>query len=129
MSLNIQIFPSAKGAEDVVRVALEGRLDQGTYKECETALEPVLAGPVRTLIFDLSKLQFISSVGVRTLITTQKTLAGRNGSLLLTNLQPQIEKVLEIIQALPGLSIFRNVQEMDEYLALMQRKVIEGDQK
>jgi len=127
MALNIQIFSYEKGGEDTAKVALEGRLDQETYKECEKALEPVLAGPVRTLIFDMSKLKFISSVGVRILITTQRTLAGRNGCLLLANLQPQIEKVLEIIQALPGIDIFRNVEELDKYLAAMQRKVLEGD--
>jgi hypothetical protein len=45
----------------------------------------------------------------------------------LTNLQPQIRKVFEIIQALPSLNIFESVEELDRYLAAMQRKVREGE--
>jgi hypothetical protein len=43
----------------------------------------------------------------------------------LINLQPQIAKVLDIVKALPGISVFKSLKEMDEYLAAMQRKVEE----
>ena len=42
------------------------------------------------------------------------------------NLQPQIRKVFDIIQALPSLNVFESVEELDQYLAEMQRKVREG---
>jgi hypothetical protein len=45
----------------------------------------------------------------------------------LVNLQPQIAKVLEIVKALSGINVFKNLQEMDEYLAAMQRQVQEGE--
>jgi hypothetical protein len=35
-------------------------------------------------------------------------------------MQPQIEEVFEIIKALPGLGVFRNHAELDEYLAARQ---------
>lgn len=128
MALKIQIQPGEEGTEHTRKVALEGRLDQETYQQCEKDVEGLLAGPVRTLIFDLKDLNFISSAGIRVLISAQKKLSERNGSVILSNMQPQIAKVLEIIKALPGISIFRNTEELDEYLALMQRKVIEGNQ-
>ena len=44
----------------------------------------------------------------------------------ITNAQPQVQKVFEIVKALPGMSVFTSTQELDKYLAEMQRKVIEG---
>ena len=43
------------------------------------------------------------------------------------NLQPQIHEVFEIVKALPGVSIFASVAEFDEYLAVRQRKVQQGE--
>jgi len=45
--------------------------------------------------------------------------------LLLINAQPQIKKVFEIINALPSLAIFKDVEELDNYLTSMQQSVIE----
>ena len=46
-----------------------------------------------------------------------------NGRMVFTNLQPQIKKVFDILQAIPTLKVFANLQELDEYLDLMQKKV------
>ena len=48
-----------------------------------------------------------------------------NGSSKLMNLKPQVEKVFEIINALPSDQVFTNEKEMDEYLDKIQKKVIE----
>jgi hypothetical protein len=40
-------------------------------------------------------------------------------------MQPQIAKVLEIVQMLPGIQVFASEQEMDHYLAHIQRQEIE----
>jgi hypothetical protein len=37
---------------------------------------------------------------------------------------PQIEKVFEIIKALPDQRIFKNIEELDRYLDRMQKKVV-----
>jgi hypothetical protein len=36
-------------------------------------------------------------------------------------MQPQIQEVFEIIRALPGIAVFKDVAELDEYLAARQR--------
>ena len=115
------------GSPHAARVALEGSLDTATSPELEAALDKLLAGRVKVIAFDLAGLKFISSAGIRVLMKTRKTLGDRGGSLALNNLQPQIAKVLEIVKALPGVSIFRNDAEMDSYLAAMQRQVVEGE--
>jgi anti-sigma B factor antagonist len=38
------------------------------------------------------------------------------------HLQRQIKKVFEILNAIPTLQVFSNIQEMDDYLDAMQKK-------
>ena len=54
--------------------------------------------------------------------TIRKELKAADGSFAMQNLQPQIQKVFEILGALPGVSIFSSEQELDAYLAAMQKK-------
>jgi anti-anti-sigma factor len=74
----------------------------------------------------MTGVNYISSSGVRTVIKTKKQLQQRGGSLVMVNLQPQILNVFEIINALPSLQIFTSIEELDEYLADMQRQIING---
>ena len=42
-------------------------------------------------------------------------------------MQPQIHEVFEIIKALPGVTVFKDVAELDRYLAARQRTHTEGN--
>ena len=68
---------------------------------------------------------FLTSAGLRVIVATRKRMAAKKGQVLLANPQPQVAKVFEIIQSLPGLNIFGSVEELDVYLAQVQRKMIE----
>ena len=103
-------------------MVLAGTLDGNTAPQLEKALSPLLDS-VHHLVFDLADLKFISSAGIRVLLKARKELKASNGSFAMKNLQPQIQKVFEIIGALPGVSIFKSEQELDAYLAAMQRKI------
>ena len=116
-----QLDEPGKGPATVVK--LVGRLDTLTAPQAEKEIQPVVAGSAKSVIFDLAELGFISSAGLRVLLATRKALAERGAQLHLVNLQPQIAKVLDIVKALPGIHVFQSLQEMDEYLAEMQRKV------
>jgi anti-sigma B factor antagonist len=122
MPLEIQIQkdvgPRNTGA---VTVKLTGSLDTATAPELERQLAPVLAGPVKDLVFDLAQLKFISSAGLRLFSTARKQLKERGGQASFVNMQPQIQEVFEIIKALPGVAIFKNMAELDHYLAVRQR--------
>ncbi len=129
MSLSVHVSPlyePLKAPATVVK--LVGRLDTATSPEAEKEIAPVLSGPMKNIIFDLGELTFISSAGLRVLLGARKVLAARGAQVHLINLQPQIEKVLDIVKALPGISIFKNTKEMDEYLAAIQKKVSEGQE-
>jgi anti-anti-sigma factor len=108
-----------------VRVSLKGRLDSQTYVQCEQRLQPLLSAATRVLVFDLARLDYISSMGLRVLMKTTKALAAHGSKCLLTRPQPPIRAVIEIANALPAQNIFASVEEADSYLDAMQRRVKE----
>lgn len=113
---------------DSRRVTLAGRLDTHTYEELDRRLAPILGSEVRALVFDLSELQYISSAGIRSIFKARKAIEGRNGKVLVTHLQPQIQKVFDIVKAVPLSSIFSSVAEADAYLDAMQKKVLQEEE-
>jgi len=124
MSLTIQT--ETMDAERTARIALEGRLDTVTASELERQLELLLDGRYDRLVLDLARLEFISSAGIRVLVQARKCMGKQNGGVLMVNAQPQIVKVFEIIKALPGMIVFRNEAEMDQYLGVIQRRILRG---
>ena len=122
MPLDIQILTHIGGKDTgAVTVQLTGSLDTVTAPELEKQLAPVLAGTAKDLIFDLANLKFISSAGLRVFSTARKTLKERGGQTSFVNLQPQIQEVFEIMRSLPGVALFKDVAELDRYLAARQR--------
>ena len=107
-------------------VKLNGSLDTATAPQLEKQLAPVLAGPTKDIVFDLANLKFISSAGLRIFSMARKALKERGGQASFMNMQPQIQEVFAIMKALPGVSIFESVEEMDRYLAARQRAILEG---
>jgi anti-anti-sigma factor len=104
-----------------------GRLDTSSSPAAEQALAPVLAAAPKHVVFDLAGLDFISSAGLRVLLGARKTLTEAGSECLLVNMKPQIERVLEVIKALPGMRIFASAREADEYIARIQEKILEGE--
>ena len=124
MSLSIEIAPVGNGSQ---RVSLAGRLDTHTYGELDQQLSPVLGSSIQSLILDLAGLDYISSAGVRSIFKVRKVMAAREGKVLVANLQPQIQKVFDVVKAVPLGDIFPTMAEADAYLDAMQRKVLQGD--
>ena len=128
MALKIDISQEAKpGGIASTVVKFTGLLDTATSPQAEKELAPVLASAPPMVELNLAGLSFISSAGLRVLLGSRKTLGAKGAKCYITNAQPQVQKVFEIVKALPGMSVFTSTQELDKYLAEMQRKVIEGE--
>ncbi|HAA01965.1 MAG TPA: anti-sigma factor antagonist, partial [Syntrophobacteraceae bacterium] len=104
-----------------------GSLESHTYEVLEKRVEYVLQeGQAKHITLDMAGVEYISSMGVRVVLKTQKQLKQRGGTLSMMNLQPQIKKVFEIINALPSLQVFASIEELDNYLTEMQRQALKG---
>ncbi len=74
--------------------ALEGRLDTTTAPELDKTVKESLAG-VSELTFDLEKLEYISSAGLRVLLTAQKIMK-KQGRMKLIHVGNAIMDIFEV---------------------------------
>jgi anti-anti-sigma factor len=124
MPLSIQ---KRTGKDFTETLVLDGRLDTGTAPSLDQEIDRVAGAAVKTLVFDLAGLAYISSAGLRCFARAQKVMKARSGAVLIVHPQPAVQKVLDIVKAVPVSSIFRSVRELDEYLDAMQKQVRDGD--
>jgi anti-sigma B factor antagonist len=128
MPLNIKIQKDigAQGA-GVTTVKLAGSLDTATAPQLAEQLAPVLAHSAKDIVFDLGDLKFISSAGLRVFASTRKMLKERGGQVSFVHMQPQIQEVFEIMKSLPGVAVFKDMNELDQYLAARQRSHLQNE--
>jgi len=119
MSLKI-----ASDQSNTPTIKLGGRLDSDTAPALDQLLDKVLSNPtLKRVVFDLGDLEYLSSAGIRCFIRARKSVEPRGGKVAVVNPQPAVQKVLDIVKAIPPGGLFRNVAELDEYLDEMQRQV------
>ena len=112
-----------KREDGVVALILEGSIDTETYVGLKQKISSVIAMSPRVLIFDMEKVDYISSMGIGTVIETKKQIELIGGHFMMTNLQPQVKKVFEIVETLPDLNMFESTEEADEYLFRIQEQM------
>jgi len=110
----------------VARVALAGALNTDTAPGFEMRLQQVVEGDQQLIVLDMKDLDYISSAGLRVIFKAAKQMKNQERSLAAANRKPHIDKVFEILKALPDMAVFANEEELDDYLASMQHKVREG---
>ena len=126
LDIRIQNGIGDKG-HGVITVKLTGSLDTATAPQLAEQLAPVLARSARDIVFDLAELKFISSAGLRVLASTRKVLKERGGQVSFVHMQPQIQEVFEIMKSLPGVAVFKDMDELDQYLAARQRSHLQNE--
>ena len=124
MSLNVTMHAPTGASQ---RIEIGGRLDTHTYQDFDRQLAPLLETMNKSLVLDLAGLEYISSAGVRSVFKARKALSARGGKVLVVNPQPQIQKVFDVVKAVPLDEIFSSVEEADAYLDAMQKKVLRGE--
>ena len=75
-------------------LALDGRLDTVTAPELESAVKEVLPG-LTELTFDFSKLEYISSAGLRVLLSAQKAM-NVQGKMTVVNVNETIMEIFDV---------------------------------
>ena len=79
---------------NALTLALKGRLDTMTAPQLEAALKEALPG-VEALTFDLEKLDYISSAGLRVLLSAQKTM-NKQGTMKVIHANDMIMEIFEV---------------------------------
>ncbi len=76
-------------------VLVEGRLDTLTAPELERELAGALEG-VESLVFDMEKLLYISSAGLRVLVSAVKKMNAQGGQMAVINANSDVKNIFEI---------------------------------
>jgi len=86
---------------NVLSVALAGRLDSNTVHELETTLKEEMNG-IEELVFDLKNLEYLSSAGLRVILASHKLMSG---NMEIKNANQTLMGIFEMT----GMSTFLNI--------------------
>lgn len=81
---------------DILILETHGKLDSNTSSQLEQKLVAEIDSGTTKIIVDCSKLDYISSAGLRVLLVGAKKLKANNGKIVLCSLQDYIKEVFEI---------------------------------
>ena len=70
------------------------RLDTSTAPQRESTIKKEISG-VKELVFDMDKVEYISSAGLRVLLSSQKTM-NNQGTMKLINVNDEIMEIFEV---------------------------------
>ena len=121
--MELQTSRDENAEKSLLRIGMKGALNTDTAPGFEETLSEAVQENWQLLVLDMKELDYISSAGLRVIFKAAKQQKGDGHSLAVANRQPQIEKVFEILQALPDMAVFANDAELDDYLDAMQAKV------
>jgi len=85
----VEISPTAN------KVIMVGRLDSTTVGQVETGFTAAVAASGRNAVLDLTGLEFLSSLGIRLLLSSARVVSRRGGAVVLYGAQPMVADVLE----------------------------------
>jgi anti-sigma B factor antagonist len=92
-------------------VSVSGRIDGTTSKDLETILNELIDQSKSEIVLDLEGVVYISSVGLRVLLATQKKVRPKKGDVKLVSLQPFVREVFEMTGFTKLFSIYPNQGE------------------
>lgn len=107
---------------------LAGQLDTDSAPRLGPTISGIQQNPPKVLILDLADLNYISSAGLRCVFQLRKAMQASGGRFAIREPSPQVQKVFDIVNAVPVKSIFSSAAELDAYLDSMQKKVTEENQ-
>ncbi len=87
---------SINSRDDVCIIEILGRMDSISSKEIEAKLNHVIDHNKNRIIIDLAAVDYISSVGLRVLLSALKRQKERGGSIKLTSLQPFVRDIFKM---------------------------------
>ncbi|MCR4806396.1 MAG: STAS domain-containing protein [Lachnospiraceae bacterium] len=88
----LNIGKETNGSE--LKVILDGRLDTMSAPQLEGELKTAVEG-ITSLIFDIKDLQYISSAGLRVLLSAQKVM-NKQGSMVVRGANDDVKEIFDV---------------------------------
>jgi anti-anti-sigma factor len=100
----------------VTIVVLDGRFDIAGAQSVDLKIN-VLAGSKKALLIDMKKVQFLGSMGLRTIVSAARAVAGRGGKMVLYGPDTEVTKVLTASGMNAMVPIYSDFQSAVAFLA------------
>jgi len=90
----------------IVTLTLSGRLDTLTSGELAKELDELFADNVPNIVFNFEQLDYVSSAGLRVLLSAQKKVSSAGATMKITGANDNIKEIFEIT----GFSSFMTIE-------------------
>ena len=87
--------------DDIIKFSLDGRLDSTTAVQLEADIQleienQLIIGDLKTLIFDLQGLDYISSAGLRVILSAKKAMDKLSGTFIVKGINREVREVFKM---------------------------------
>ena len=107
---------SVELVEEVVLVRIVGDVDGSTAPEAQNQIMP-LVQPGSRILLDMSGVPYMSSAGLRMLLSTYRQVANQDGRIALTGLAEELKDTMEVTGFL---KFFTSCETVDEGLKALK---------
>jgi anti-sigma B factor antagonist len=80
----------------VAVMSVNGRVDSATAPELESKLRELVEADKNQIVLDLKDVEYMSSAGLRAMVSTLKAVKRVNGDLRISSPSPRVEEVLRL---------------------------------
>jgi anti-sigma B factor antagonist len=92
-------------------VTVSGRVDSATAPDLQKALQALLDAEHNQIVLELKDVDYMSSAGLRVLVSMQKAAKKNGGALRLAQLSARVQEVFELAGLTPVFDIYPDVVE------------------
>ncbi len=96
---------------EIVAVKVDGRLDAATVLDFEQFLRQLLEENRARLLINLSEVPYISSSGLRALLTARRQARAQGGDIVLCCLSPRVRQVFDMIGFSSVFGVYEDVSQ------------------
>ena len=87
---------SQKEENGIVSIVIKGRLDADSSPEAEKVVKDALGEQTDRILFDLGQMEYLSSAGLRVLLSAAKEMRRREGKIVLCSLNEFVKEIFEV---------------------------------
>jgi anti-anti-sigma factor len=102
-------------------IKLEGRFDIIGTGQIETKFSGYCSGNNVRAVVDMSKVDFLASIGIRLLMLTAKSVASRGGKIVILNPTPDVFSVLEVTGIPAIIPVYSSLESAETILMAYTR--------
>jgi anti-anti-sigma factor len=122
-SFNLSVTASEEGAGLFV-IHPVGSINTNTYPILKKEMEWIFESGPEIILFDMKQVNFVNLRGLRVILKTIIKMNQRSGKVYLTNLQPEIKEMFEVMNGALPEWFFGSRKQLEIYLDAIHNNLV-----